>query len=41
MIQNCYYENSKFIAIVNRRHLALNTNKWNDKKVTQPNIQDW
>ena len=27
------------LLLFNRRYLALNTNKSNDKKVTQPNIQ--
>ena len=27
------------LLLFNRRCLALKTNKWNDKKVTQPNIQ--
>ena len=35
------YTLAKFIATFNRRYLALNTNKWNDKKVAQPNIQKW
>ena len=27
------------LLLLFNRCLALNTNKWNDKKVTQPNIQ--
>ena len=27
------------LLLFNRRYWALNTNKWNDKKVAQPNIQ--
>ena len=26
------------LLLFNRRYWALNTNKWNNKKVTQPNI---
>ena len=29
------------LLLFNRRYWALNTNKWNDKKGTQPNIQKW
>ena len=29
------------LLLFNRRYWALNTNKWSDKKVTQPNIQKW
>ena len=38
MIQNYYCEKSKFIATFNRKYWALNTSKWNDKKVTPTNI---
>ena len=27
------------LLLFNRRYWTLNINKWNDKKVTQPNIQ--
>ena len=27
------------VPLFHRKYLALNTSKWNDKKVTQPNIQ--
>ena len=34
-----YLMYAPLLLLFNRRYLVLNTNKWNDKKVTQTNIQ--